>query len=436
MNFAPEELAPIEAALAAVPPGDQRDRIMVKICRHASDAADLAARGQPIIASEDHSDLAKVVYKAVEAMTKRTKGAPLSEAELEQRREAGKKSHGGVSAGVATGAALGGAAGAALGRRSAMLASHTTTESLRDRAISDRYRAGRKLWDDANDASVRARAKARSGNPFGTQESLKASRKSRDAALRMIGNAENLPAETETSIRRAGMKSGLKSYARSGAKGALVGALGGATYGANRYFDKASPSEMRKAMADLPLAQRSHAEALMMAGQTEQLQKFLAPALMAARAALPTVSRAAGGVGTRLFGAQAGARAAGAVMSGGRSAIRGGIAAERGIKAGAGALASGMRSGMGAARAMGARAAGVAGAGFGRAKSAISAMAPRARSMAGGAAMLAGPAADAAGAWGKRNKRGLAIGAGAAAAGGAGAAAYGATRPQRPRQQY
>lgn len=435
-TFTEDELKPIQEVLAKFHQPEKREAAMIRLARLAERATDLHKSGKPIELDDGADELTKAVFGAVDAMFKREAGSPLSDAELKQRREAARgrgerSTNGERAAGLAGGAAIGASFGLAAGMRRNM------EGAMRARGSARLTEAGRQGTEAANKfGALTARAnmldrtaRALQGNPR-TEGNRQSINRATFRAGDLRGRAKQLlkPQVDMGAVDRAGRgaagKAMLRGMARSGGKGAAIGAaaagalMAGERYGWNRRaYEKAAPADLRKAVEALPLAQRTIAQGMLKAGKTEDLQKWLGPALGAARAALPAISRGAAAIGGRLFGGGGAARAGAAAMTAGRTGIRGLAAGGRA----AGNLAS--RAGAAGASLMA------------RARPGLAAMGGRMRGMAARAGMNAAMMAPDAARWASRNRRGLAIGGGAAAAGAGGAALYGATRQPAPRQR-
>lgn len=404
MQFTAEELAPIEAALRDVPEGDARASALIKMAHFAHVADKALAKGEGLPATEDA--LQKAVGAAVESarkregLAKREAGSPLSAAELEQRREAAKsRGDGGVS--VVQTAAVGAGAGALV--NVAPPKTIATAMGAADRAMQ----------------RMDARANKTTGKGYATLRDLEAGT-SRASKLRMMA-------------RPAGIRASLRVYGAAAKRGAKVGALIGGGLALNAALRRASerpvekslsPAALQKAIAQLPMAHRAHAEDMLKAGRVDDLQKAFPAAIVAAARGLWTAANIAGGASMARDLWRSGAKAASGYASAGRAGLRNlannGKAAIAGIEgglAGKGYTAGQARAyGAGRAVGQGAKRAGLA-----------------AGRMAGQAAETItskyGPAAVR----GLKSRAGVGLAAGAAAggAGAAGGAAYGASQERK-----
>lgn len=274
-RFDQAELAPIHAALMAIPAGEKRDMALNKMCRVAQEADQRVRSGQAIEAHAEADELTKAVIGAVISQAKReAAGTAAPKPKFDLRKSIAKVAQAG-------------------------LAKATIKPQGQTRGMAH------------------------------TSAAMK-------------------PRPNRAVVLLAGMRPQASKQARR-----LDHRKASAATEARHKLD---PEVVSKAIASLPLSKRAVAEVLRIEGDEEELKKWLGPALMAARAALPTVARAASSVGSKLFGARAGAKAAGGVMAGGRSAIRGAASAERRVKAGASMAASAGKKAWGGIKAGGAAA--------------------------------------------------------------------------------
>lgn len=333
-RFQPDEIAPIHAAVMAYPAGEARQAALMRACQLAQEVDERLAKGLVLELHPEANALTKAVIGAVEAMAKREKGAPLSEAELEQRREAARKK-GDVSV---TGAAAAAAAGAAGG----IAASNTKKAGVAYILHQLEQKGGR----------VGRRFTGKKMVELETGKGFSPARQKLANTMRHLVGATR---PDQVSARKAGNVLAALAPSRRSMK---VGAgLALASYAANKYnanrAEKAAADDLQKAIEVLPLAKRAVADSLYREGRDEELRKFLGPALMAARAALPSIARgaaaAAGFAGRATSGVMAagkkawgGARAA-AGSGFGRAAL-GAASAADGISSGAKAAGNWARS--------------------------------------------------------------------------------------------
>lgn len=404
-RFTPADLEPIQKALAGYPDGAQ-DAALVKACNLAEQAQRRLEKGESILAHPEADQLTKAVLGAVDAMHKRKKGTPLSDAELKQRQEAGKKKKGGAAAGAATGAVAGAVLGLTHGPGAKARGAAALAESAARRAGTNAANGLRVASPftpslGAAGASGGARSFVPEILPTGTKAGVRgrsiipgvATRGDKQRAA-MASAAKGLEGRAAATGRSAYAGVMNQARRRMGGRGAVLGAaLGAGAAYASSYFGKGEVAEdLRKAMDTLPLSQRGVAEAMARDGRDEDLRKFLGPALMAVRAAMPLVARYGAAAGARMFG---GARAGAAL----RAARTAGTALKGGARTAGAALKGGARS--------------------------------MAGTVAGGAAVEGAMAgAEKMASWGKKHRRKIGVAAGGLAAG---AAAGYAAAPRKPK---
>lgn len=252
-RFDQAEMAPIHAALMAIPAGHDRDMALNKACRVAQECDQRVRNGQAIEAHAEADELTKAVIGAVVSMTKREA--------LTKAAEAGQ------------------------------------TPSA-EKPKFDLRKTVEKVA-----AARAALAKAGTIKP-----------QSQAPGMKHTGPAMQ-PRRNMRAIKLAAMKPQGQAKPKK-----LDHRKPGAPTEARHKLD---PEVVSKAIESLPLSKRAVAEVLRLEGDEEQLKKWLGPALMAARAALPSVARAASRVGSRLFG---GAKKAGGAAKAGATAATAGAA--------------------------------------------------------------------------------------------------------------